>query len=51
MNEFRFVVNGKAGRWQSTKKTSIAIMNYLANMFQERFPNNWSVEFRWLKRK
>lgn len=46
MNEFRFVVNGKPGRWQPTKNISIAIANYLAHMFQEQFPNNWYVEFR-----
>ena len=46
MNEFRFVVNGKPGRWKPTKNISIAIANYLAHMFQEQFPNNWSIEYR-----
>ena len=46
MNEFRFVVNGKPGRWQPTRSVSVAIMNYLSNMFNEQFKNNWSVEYR-----
>lgn len=46
MSELRFIVNGKAGGWKSVAKITPALLNYLAAMFQEQFPNNWSIEYR-----
>ena len=44
MTEYRYVVNGKAGRWRSIN-TTVALLNYIADAFNEQF-KDWYIEFR-----
>ena len=44
--EFRYVVNGKADLWQKADSVSVAKMQYKAECLNEKFGNNWYIEWR-----
>lgn len=45
MKQYRYVVNGKAREWRSLD-TTIALMNYIADSFNEQFGDNWYIEYK-----
>ena len=45
MKQYRYVVNGKAGAWKSLENTTVAMLKYLADAFNERF-DDWYMEYR-----
>lgn len=45
MSRYRLIVNGVPQRWEPLGKKSLPYMYYLMNSFNERFGDNWQLEF------